>query len=461
MSIPRIAASIFLGIAVFAAAADVIFGPWDHDGGAYLLRGAYVADGLRPYVDYPSIYPPLVDILTALAVRLPLGRLAIAVLLPVGWIVANCAATAGLAFLITREWTPSLILGGLLSFFAIANGGNHLTLEHAVAFFGLLAFASAFAERHFLAGLFAACAALSKQNGALVFLPVIVLCSRRDLGRIIAGAAIPFVLVAAWMRDIPAMVQACVSDLITYSRQPALSPPLSSEFARSPETVILLVIVAAAAFLARSRVVVWIALACAVLEFLPRTVRNYPHYTINLWPFLVLILALAMTPRVRVVLAALAILSIVMVAQRARGQWHAPSPLLTTFAAAADRVAAVTPPDSRVRQYGSEPIIEFLAARQEDVISKPVASVFGAKWDGSGMYSTPPSPSTTVVVIDRGQPWVRSVVEDLGARGFVNVGVFGRIAIFRSRPTSHDRAAAPPGKGIARTRDPRPPDRAT
>ncbi len=129
--------------------------------------------------------------------------------------------------------------------------------------------------------------------------------------------------------------------------------------------------------------------------------------------------------------------------------------------AAADRVAAVTPPDSRVRQYGSEPIIEFLAARQEDVISKPVASVFGAKWDGSGMYSTPPSPSTTVVVIDRGQPWVRSVVEDLGARGFVNVGVFGRIAIFRSRPTSHDRAAAPPGKGIARTRDPRPPDRAT
>jgi len=39
---------------------------------------------------------------------------------------------------------------------------------------------------------------------------------------------------------------------------------------------------------------------------------------------------------------------------------------------------------------------------------------------------------------------VRSVVEDLVARGFVNVGVFGRIAIFRNRPTPPARAAAPP-----------------
>ena len=117
----------------------------------------------------------------------------------------------------------------------------------------------------------------------------------------------------------------------------------------------------------------------------------------------------------------------------------------TRFTHAARAMAVkFTPPDGRVRQYGSEPIIEFLARRKEDVINKPVAAVFGAVWDGSGMYSTPPSRSTTVVVIDRGQPWVRGVVNDLLARGFVNVGVFGRIAIFRSRPTPPAPAAAPP-----------------
>ena len=96
----RILAWILVAAALLVAVLAVVFGPWDHDGGAYLLRGAYVADGLRPYIDYPSIYPPLVDLLTAGAVRLPLDRLPIAVLLPIAWIVAvsvasGCVATAG------------------------------------------------------------------------------------------------------------------------------------------------------------------------------------------------------------------------------------------------------------------------------------------------------------------------------------------------------------------------------
>ena len=441
MSPARIAASIFLGIALLLAGWWVVYGPWDHDGGAYLLRGAYAADGLRPYLDYPSIYPPLVDGLTAVAVHLPLGRLAIAILLPIAWILANCIATAVLVHVITKDWIASLILGGVYALFAIANGGNHLTLEHAMAFFGLLAFASASAGRLGLAAFFAACATLSKQNGILVFVPILAYSTRRDFARMIAAAAVPVAAVVAWIRDVPAMAKACLSDLITYSRQPAITPQLSTELMRSPETLILFLIVAMAVVLARSRIVVWLALACAVLEFLPRLVRNYPHYTINLWPFLVLILAIAMPRMRRIAIPAIAVLAFVLVGYRTR--WRSPSPLLATFEPTAQFVARITPPDGRVRQYGAEPIIEFLANRKEDVINKPVAAVFGAKWDGSGMYSTPPDPSTTVVLVDRGQPWMRSVYENLLARGFVNMAIFGRIAILRNRPTLPARAAAP------------------
>jgi len=146
-------------------------------------------------------------------------------------------------------------------------------------------------------------------------------------------------------------------------------------------------------------------------------------------------------PRMRIAIPAIAVLAFVLVGYRTR--WRSPSPLLATFEPTAQFVARITPPDGRVRQYGAEPIIEFLANRKEDVINKPVAAVFGAKWDGSGMYSTPPDPSTTVVLVDRGQPWMRSVYENLLARGFVNMAIFGRIAILRNRPTPPARAAAP------------------
>jgi len=435
----RIAAWIFLAAALIVAVGGVVFGPWDHDGGAYLLRGAYVAEGLRPYINYPSIYLPLVDLLTAAVAWLPF-RLAIAILLPIAWIFAICAATVVLGHIITHDLESSLFLGGFYALFATANGGNHLTLEHGVALFGVLAFAAAFGGRLPLAAFFAACATLSKQNGVLVFLPLIPLVTRRDAGRMIAAAAIPFLLVAIWIRDLPALFHSCVSELITYSRQPALSPPLSTEFVRSPETVILFAIVIVAVFVARSRAVAWTALICAILELMPRLVRNYPHYTINIWPFIALILSLAM-PRMRVLFNTFALIALVLVL--GRSQWQTPSRLLTVFKAAADRVAEVTPPNEPVRQYGAEPIIEFLANRNEDVINKRVEAVFGPRWDGSNMYSAPPSPSTTVVIIDRGQPWIRDVFRDVRSRGFVVVGQFGRIWIFRTRPTPPARPAAP------------------
>lgn len=436
----RIAASILLLIGLLLAAGSVVFGPWDHDGGAYLLRGAYAAEGLRPYINYPSIYPPLVDLMTAAVVWLPASRLGLALLLPILWLIALAASSLTLGWIIQRDWSAALILAALSVVFAIANGGNHLTLELGVAAFGCFAFAAAVADKPVLAGVLAACATLSKQNGILVFVPLLFLLRPRDYLRALLGASVPVILCALWIGDLHAMWNACVSEILVYSQQSAPTPPISGEFVRSPETFLLLLIVIVAAVIV-GKPVAWVALGCAVLEFLPRLVRNYPHYTINVWPFAALILAFALTTRVRVaVLGGFAALAMMHTYFHTR--WSR-TPTLAIFAAAARRVADVTPPNERVRQYGAEPIIEFLAHRDEELIDKPVAAVFGARWDGSGMYSTPPSPSTTVVVIDRGQPWVRDVFADLRARGFMNAGAFGRIWIFRSRPTAPARPAAP------------------
>ncbi|HJT17035.1 MAG TPA: hypothetical protein VJ853_06600 [Thermoanaerobaculia bacterium] len=429
-----------LVIGLLLAGGSVVYGPWDHDGGAYLLRGAYAGEGLRPYINYPSIYPPLIDALTAPAVWLPVSRLTVAVGLPILWLLALAAASFALGWIVQRDATGALILAALSAVFTVANGGNHLTLELGVALFGGLAFASAIAELPLLAGLFAACATLSKQTGILVFVPLLFLIRPRDYLRALCASAVPLVLCFLWIRDLHAMWNSCVSELLLYSQQSAVTPPISGEFVRSPETVLLLAIVIIAAILVR-KPVTWVALVCAAVELLPRLVRNYPHYTINAWPFIALILAFALTTRVRI--AALgAFAALAMMHFYFHSKWQK-SPLLTTFNDAAQRVAAITPPNGRVRQYGAEPIIEFLADRHEDVINKPVAAVFGATWDGSRMYSTPASPDTTVVVIDRGQPWVRSVFADLHARGFAIAGSFGRIWIFRSRPTAPAPPAAP------------------
>src|ERR1043166_4769473 len=129
-------------VGLMLAAAAIVIGPWDHDGGFYLLRGAAIAGGFRPYIDYHVIYPPLVDMLTALAVRMMTSRLFLAIAIPFGWIVATAIASGLLTWKITRSHAIATLIGALFPLYAIDNGGNHLTLEFGVAFFTLLALAA-------------------------------------------------------------------------------------------------------------------------------------------------------------------------------------------------------------------------------------------------------------------------------------------------------------------------------
>ncbi len=444
---------------------DIIAGPWDHDGGHFLLRSAYVAEGLKPYLDFKSIYPPLMEVLMAPIVSLPLHRIGFAILIPLGWILANTLATGLLARNVTGDRAMATLAAALFPLFAIENGGNHLTLELGVSFFACLAFAALTGptpltpSRLAAAGACASAATLVKQTGILTFVVVAALLvtrrsemSRRSLAWVAAAAAAPPLAVLVWLRgDVGAIYRNLFVRLSRYA-QSYESPthPLGLDWWRSPQTILFLALVIALAIqqivrVPRTRLVTAAALACALAEYAPRFVRDYPHYNLNIWPFAVLILALA-TSEPRPIRASAARAAVAVFAVLAYGslfirpnplyplRWMYLSPLITGFYPAGKVIEAVTPPDAKVRQYGSEQIIEFLGYRHEELIDKP--DVIFSNWDIRAFYDTLPEPSTTIVVVDSGEDWPARVAATIEQHGFVRLARVGPgpvISIYRHR----------------------------
>lgn len=448
-----------LSIGLSLAFIDVAVGPWDHDGGFFLLHSAYIADGLRPYIDYSSIYPPVVEILSAGVVALMRDRLIAALLIPSLWIAANTIATGVLVFKASGDRAVAALVAAIFPLYAIENGGNHLTLELGVSLFSLAAFAMLVSDapmlkgRLVMAGLFASAAVLSKQTGAIALLPMIALLyprrselTSKGMGALIGGTmAIPAAILV-WLRfDVAAVLRSTAGKVAAYATSPMTSPDLlHNEANRAPASVALFCVVAIAsiALLIRAprlRLLVALTFACGVIEFLPRYIRDYPHYNLNIWPFAALILALAAAERDPWVhfFARAALLTFVGCAFGLFLQQHAvlePSPLLTTFRPAALLVEMATPERDGVRQYGTEPIIEFLALRREEKPMKTDRALYIP--DDLSLYSAPPSSGTTVVIVNRGQSWVEPLLKDLRAQGFFVIGRVGSdpsVCVLRGR----------------------------
>lgn len=445
------------GIGLTLAAAAIVIGQWDHDGGYYLLRGAYISQGIRPYLDYHTIYPPLVDIITAFAVRTQASRLFLTIGIPFAWILAIAIASGVLTWKVTRSHAIATLIGALFPLYALDNGGNHLTLEYGVTFFSLLALAAIAGEtpltarRLALCGMFVACAVLSKQNGAVALVPVAaILYSRRgEVSRTMAGAfvgglALPALAILAWLRfNIVAIYYSVVTLLFDYA---AKSPPVEHggwkyEFVYPVSAFLEIIVIvcglAVLLYVPRWRLLAGAGLAAAFIDAIPRFFRDYRHYNINMWAFMVLVLALAAAqPNENRRAAVVAVLLIFATATN----FHEISEMTTTdsllfrvFTPVGHVVEFVTPPNGVVRQYGAEPIIEFLASRREDRIDKLRKT---AVWDGSGVYDDAPSKEMTVVVVDRGQAWVPPLLHDLQGWQFRLIARFGvrpQISVYRAR----------------------------
>ncbi|HYM60529.1 MAG TPA: hypothetical protein VEZ11_06510 [Thermoanaerobaculia bacterium] len=434
-----------LGAALFALSiVDAIRGQWDHDGGFYLLRAAYVASGLTPYRDYLSIYPPLYDLMNAVPVALIRDRVALAVALPAIWIAAGCVVSFAMVRAFTGRTLAALAAAAMFPVFCIANEGTHVTLEHGVIVFTSLALI--FARRGGVASM-AACGACafgaiaSKQNGATVVLPIAIMLwarrsevSRRHLLGLAIGAAAPAIAMLAWLRfDFAAIAANVVGDLQKYteaSQQGLTSLP--GEWARSAPTVLFLggaILCGVALTIARgapNRLLIFSLLVCALAQLAPRLLRNYPHYDLNAWPYAILLVALAaarLFPQgapgrtVAAFAATLLVAAIATCLPQYQRYWSRPGLVETAFIPSARLIRAVSNPGTPIRQYGTEPIIEFLSGRLPEELSLP-RSVYRT-WSTSGIYPDPaPPPGVPVVLVDTGQRWMPAKRADLLRRGY-------------------------------------------
>ena len=292
---------------------------------------------------------------------------------------------------------------------------------------------------------------LSKQNGAVALLPVAAILysrrgevSRKMTGAFLAGLALPALAILAWLRfNIVAIYYSVVTLLFDYA---AKSSPVEHggwkyEFVYPVSAFLEIIVIvcglAVLVYVPRWRLLAGAGLAAAFLDAVPRFFRDYRHYNINMWAFMVLLLALAAAQpnenRRAAVVAVLLIFATATNFQEIGEMKSTESLLFRVFTPVARVVEYVTPPNGVVRQYGAEPIIEFLASRREDRIDKMRKT---AVWDGSGVYDDAPSKETTVVVIDRGQPWVPPVLHDLQSWHFRLVARFGvlpQISVYRAK----------------------------
>lgn len=448
------------------AAASVVLDPWSHDGGYFLQRSADVASGLRPSLDYRTTVPPVVDLLTAPLILSGAHRLFLAIAIPMCWIAVNALASWLLAWRVSGSRTDATLLASLYFLYAVHNGGDHLTLEHGVTFFAMLALtllcgtAPMTRPRLVMAGAMIAATIASKQPGAVVLIPAAAaLWTRRaEIPRhgLVAFAggfvALPLAILA-WLDFAVLRILRGMSFLIPYAK-------VSTGFRRTLLQNIVLTTewqldhsVATALFWglasatvlylvlrrARGRLFAAVALFAFCVQIIPFLIRNHAYYNLNLWTFLVLVFAVALRDLTgasrRLLLAALMGAGglFVLTAGPLVGRT---SYLFEFLVPAARLTEAHTPPGTAVRQYGSEQMIEFLAERREQQIDKAAARIY-VNWDGGGMYDDLPPPDCTVIVLDRGQDWVEPQLRELEAAGWIRTALLdqeaARLIVLRHR----------------------------
>lgn len=405
---PRSAAA--MGIFVFAlcnslALIDIFRGFWDHDSGYYLLQSALIAQGLRPFLDYATLYPPGFGLLNAVPILLGIDRWLLVWLVPLAWIVSIGLLTR-LYWARIHPDSPPVIgwtLAGSFALFSIEFGGNHVTLELGVVFFGLaalLAFVREQGPDDLLTGACIGAAVLVKQPAGLMLLPFLTQCdSGGRIVRLLAGFCAPLLLCLAWLKfDLDRILQS-YGALQGYLQQRAPSTVigLAKRFAqvwlqdvfRTPPGVALLAVVGLLTLVGlyhamRQREVrrsAWlIAWSLVGLAYLgARAVNDFPHYALNAWPAVVALLGAALqVPRARaaraIVAAAVLCTSLVFVLFPAKlhdlggrpyfTRWSGPGKLESFLKPVSEELRRLLPNGMTVTQIGmEESILFFLAGR--------------------------------------------------------------------------------------------------
>jgi hypothetical protein len=308
---------LFLLACLGLATADIFWGFWDHDSGFYLNQSAMIAAGLKPFVDFVTIYPPLFNVLNAIPMVFGVEPWALVWMTPLFWICANTALT--IVYLrgeLAGQWPAWAVwaVGGAFALFCIDSGGNHVTLEHGVVFFGiasLIAFRARAPWQWLGVGASIACAVLSKQVGVLLLIPFVTqLRTWRQAGELALGFFLPILGFLAWLhfdiesiaRSVQALrayVDVGTSDAwILFVRFFGVS---LADLTRAPWIIIFLAAcwglgVYGIEHLLKERELrraAWLGswVLIGLMYFGARAKNNFPHYSINCWPALLVVMA--------------------------------------------------------------------------------------------------------------------------------------------------------------------------
>ncbi len=312
--------SIFFAGCLFLILCDMFRGFWDHDGGFYLVQSLAIARGFRPFIDYPSLYPPLFNLLNAIPMYLGIDHAILLWALPLFWIGVIGLLTA----LCWKKYSPQSsvltrwLIGGGFALFCIDFGGNHLTLELGVIFFALLSLWQYDPQKNnsfFLIGCWVACAFLVKQMGVLLLLPFLTQLRTVQQGLLLwVGLMLPLLMCLAWLDfDVAnlvanlALIKRYVNHTapqgILFAMKQFFSVVMLTELRRSPPGMALFFVTYLMSGLVCVRLMkrrairecLWIAAwgVIGVIYFGMRAINNCPHYTLNCWASIVILLATA------------------------------------------------------------------------------------------------------------------------------------------------------------------------
>lgn len=394
-----IAAFGFFILSIFLYLLDVFRGPWNHDEGYYLVQSLAISQGLKPIIDYPTLYPPLFNILNAIPLLLKIDHWILAWSLPLFWVVMNGLLTTFCWKKYTgSRWEVCLFVGALFPIFCILFEGNHITLELGVTFFALLGLLHFDAEKSYTffgVGILVGCAFLVKQMGILLLLPFVTqVRTLKQIVYLFFGVGISIFLCVWWFHfDFEKMgsnfqwlsqyVHRASPNGILFSLKVFFIKTLITEedklFVLSLSLLVLLcsvINILQAIKTKKWRYCFWIMswLIVGIVYFGARAINDYPHYTLNCWAVIIVLLASGDAFfRLKLICAFVLFYLLILlnlyhaqffyyIVGKSLNRWSAPNALVAFFKPMAAELKVLLPNHVTVTQLGFEEFIIFFLA---------------------------------------------------------------------------------------------------
>lgn len=388
--------ALFCILTAFFVLYDMVYGVWDHDGGYYLLKSKLISQGYFPFADFQFVYFPLFIFISSLFFKLPVSDLVLVFLIPFTWTISNAALTYKIAILKTESVSFGLVSTIIFFVFCIENGNNHLTLEQGIVFFTLIIFYLEEMKKPNAIPAIAGAVILNKQIGivSLLYALFVSYSANRKIMRgmrsyCIWGIVSLVLLFGMAKFDFQAIKFHLFDEfyLNVNAVEPFSLKFILNEFRRSLFSFLFLicnVLIFCFLFfnLPGSRLNLALVFCSILLYVSVRGVRDYPHYSLNSWPFSLLLLIYFFNyARNLKMLKYHKMAVLVLIGSffyqngkeflNGRSKWSYGSSVLEFFVPLAEEIKKRSLSNEKILALGQDNIIEYLADRMPQDFKLP------------------------------------------------------------------------------------------